>query len=1340
MSTRSSARNLFPPLDNPELTIRRRSRVDPTLLNDFKMATDRNGDPPVLDLWTIEELCQPTLNGRGGPIALISIQATNFGLKNDMIQQVQISYQFHGLPGDDANKHLDEFLHVTQSIKVNGVTDDALLLYLFPYSLTHHATAWFDRLQRNSINTFEQMEKMFLGKYFPSSMMMKLRNEITNFRQRPDESLFEAWECYKLSIDHCGTFMKRRPEECYDLIKNMTAHHNVWDTFVQLSESSSSITLSSDREIVALKAEMAEINKNLMKVLQLNQQLKAVTPSCETCGGPHSYNDFLATVGQTQNVYTVGAYQTNMTLLTNSNLELKNMFGQFMKMNTASSSGSRTLPSNIVTNSKEDLKGITTRSGNSYQGPTIPTTSSSPPEIVECETEVPNSEPVVAPIIEPVVAPVSAPKPSIPYPSRLHEQKLRDKANDQKDNFFQIFKDLNFNISFADALILMPKKSTLSSLLKMIQLHRKLITLITTRRGDILLLEAFLNDDPSLPHPTQGMYLPQIQKELKICEARNDKSSIDELLEVELNDLPPHLAYAFSKSDDKLPVIIAKDLSVEEKAALIYVLKSYKRAITWKLYNINCIDLEFYTHKILMEDEIKPAVQHQRRINPKIYDVIKKEVLKLLDARLIYQISDSPGVSPVHCVLKKGGFTVVENEDNELIPTRLVTGWHVCIDYRAENLAVDHLSRLENPHQSVLDKKEINETFPLETLNMVSFCSDSSTLWFADFANYHAGNFVVKGMSFQQKNKFFKDVKHYFWDDPFLFKICADQVIRQCVHGQEAIDILKACHNGPTGGHHGPNYTAKKVFDFDFYWPKIYHDAHDLVKSCDACQRQGKSLQRDEMSQNSIHVCEIFDVWGIDFIGPFPSSRGNKFGTPHAIISDPGTHFCNDQFAKVMLKYGVTHRPTIAYHPQTSGHVEVSNRGLKRILERTVGENRASWSDKLDDALWAFRIAFKTPIGCTLYKLVYEKACHLTIELEHKAYWALKHCNYDLWTMAAKRAYNSRDYFCQDLKTPFKLLVAIRIDLIDVACKEYSQEVLGFSMIGNPIPSTEPIVSNSSPTLTPFEESDFLLQETDAFLAIDDEPISLEIDVCYYDSEGDILLLEEFLNDDLSLLPFPPQTPKIKKRPYSYILMERLPTVVYLLAYAMHRACSKAPMVELKDLPPHLKYAFLEGDDKLPVIIAKDMKDEEKTTLIKVLKSHKQALAWQLSDIKAENLAADHLSRLENPHQSVLDKKEINETFPLEILNMESFYGDLSTLWFAANYHAGNFVVKRMPSQQKNNFFKDMKHYFWGDPFLFKICADQVIRRCVHGKEAVEILKACHNGPTGGTSWPEIHR
>nr|GFC13186.1 reverse transcriptase domain-containing protein [Tanacetum cinerariifolium] len=173
---------------------------------------------------------------------------------------------------------------------------------------------------------------------------------------------------------------------------------------------------------------------------------------------------------------------------------------------------------------------------------------------------------------------------------------------------------------------------------------------------------------------------------------KNDKSSIDEPPEVKLKDLPPHLEYAFLEGEDKLPVIIAKDISVKEKAALIKVLKSHKQAIVWKLSDIMGINQEFCTHKILMEDDFEPAVQHQRRVNPKIHDVIKKEVLKLLDAGLIYPISDSPWVSPVHCIPKKDGFTVVKNEESELIPTRLVMRWRVCIDYRKLNEATrkDH--------------------------------------------------------------------------------------------------------------------------------------------------------------------------------------------------------------------------------------------------------------------------------------------------------------------------------------------------------------------------------------------------------------------------------------------------------------------------------------------------------------------------------------------------------------------------------------------------------------------------------------------------------------------------
>nr|GEV78809.1 reverse transcriptase domain-containing protein [Tanacetum cinerariifolium] len=330
--------------------------------------------------------------------------------------------------------------------------------------------------------------------------------------------------------------------------------------------------------------------------------------------------------------------------------------------------------------------------------------------------------------------------------------------------------------------------------------------------GDILILKAFLNSDPESPPPNQKHYFPEAHKDLKVVEPKNNKSFDDEPPKVELKELPPHLEYAFLGENNKWPVIISKDLSVNEKSALIEVLKSRKKAIAWKLTNIRGIDLEFCSHKILLEDDFSPKVQSQRRVNPKIHDVFKKEVEKLLDARLIYPISDSPWVTPVHCVPKK---------------------------------EVDYLSK----------------------------------------------------------------------------------------------------------------WVEAKVLPTN--------DARVVVM--------------------------------------FLKSLIPRFGTSKAIISDRGTHFCNDQFSRVMSMYGVTHRLSTSYHPQTSGQVEVTNRGLNRILKRTVGKNRALWSDKLEDALWAFRTAYKTPISYTPYRLVYGKSGHLPLELEHKAFWALKHANFNLKTAGDHR-------------------------------------------------------------------------------------------------------------------------------------------------------------------------------------------------------------------------------------------------------------------------------------------------------------------------------------------------
>nr|GFB91318.1 reverse transcriptase domain-containing protein [Tanacetum cinerariifolium] len=177
-------------------------------------------------------------------------------------------------------------------------------------------------------------------------------------------------------------------------------------------------------------------------------------------------------------------------------------------------------------------------------------------------------------------------------------------------------------------------------------------------KGDILVLEALLNNDPE-PLSNQKDYLLTLHNDLKVIEPKTQIEE-DKLPKVELKELPPHLEYAFLGNNGEWPVIIAKDLIPNEKTDLINVLKTWKKAIAWKLTDIKGIDPEFCSHKILLEEEHSPKVQSQRRVNPKIHDVIKKEVEKLLDAGLIYPISDSPWVSPIHCVPKKGGMTVIK--------------------------------------------------------------------------------------------------------------------------------------------------------------------------------------------------------------------------------------------------------------------------------------------------------------------------------------------------------------------------------------------------------------------------------------------------------------------------------------------------------------------------------------------------------------------------------------------------------------------------------------------------------------------------------------------------------
>ncbi|GJY06402.1 reverse transcriptase domain-containing protein [Tanacetum coccineum] len=710
---------------------------------------------------------------------------------------------------------------------------------------------------------------------------------------------------------------------------------------------------------------------------------------------------------------------------------ITDMLSKFLTSNTASTSGSGTLPSNTVTNPKEDLKGITTRSGVAYKGPTIPITSS--PKVVEREPEVTKDtmpptnngstedvQPPVVPVVhhesisEPVNAPVSASMPnqkaSIPFPSRRNDERRREKANDQIEKFYEIFRDLSFEISFTDALILMPKFA--STLKTLIGNKEKLSEMARTPLNENC-SAVILNKLPKKLGDPGRFLIPCEFSGINTCNALADLGASINLMPysiwknisfLELTptcmtlELADHFVVVDFKPDPRVPLILGMSF-LKTSNALIDVyegeitLRVGREAITFNLDQIsrytanyhhmtaNRIDVidmacEEYSQEVLGFSNVissgNPTPYYDPIVStssPTLTPFGDIDFLLFEEADSFLAIEDdptSPEVDPTYYD-PDGDILLLEAILNSFVPTINLMerdselkrfsiskggpmGWRVCIDYRklneatrkdtlhcslwfinarnihyasktmteaqahytttekellvvvyafekfwsylvlsksivytdhsaikylfakkdakprlmrwilllqefdvvirdkkgAENLAADHLSRLENPHQDKLENKEITETFPLETLGSVALRVDS-TPWFADFANYHAGNFIVKGISSQQKNKFFKDVKHYFWDDPFLFKICADQMIRRCVHGKEALDILKACHNGPTGGHHGANLTAKKVFDAGFFWPTIYKDAHELVKNCDSCQRQGKISQRDEM-------------------------------------------------------------------------------------------------------------------------------------------------------------------------------------------------------------------------------------------------------------------------------------------------------------------------------------------------------------------------------------------------------------------------------------------------------------------------------------------------------------
>ncbi|GJT86621.1 reverse transcriptase domain-containing protein [Tanacetum coccineum] len=691
----------------------------------------------------------------------------NFELKHGLLTLVQ-NKQFFRHDKEDPHAHIRYFNKITSTMKFPNVPSTSVKLMLFPFSLEGAARIWLEKEPPRSILTWDDLVSKFINKFFPPSKTTNLQNEITRFQQRFDETFYEAWTRFNDLLRAC-------PHHGFSKLHQLDTFYNALNSNDQDSLNFATGGNFSDK-----------MPRDCLRIIESKYKVR------NSCNKP------FVTKGLTSD--------------------------------------------NTITNPKVDLKGITTRSSVAYQGPTIPTTSSSPPKVVErkaevikdtvlptnngstkdvqppvvqVQTQVPNSEPVVTP----VSAPMPNLKPSIPYLSRRNNERRREKANDQIEKFYKIFKDLSFKISLMDALILMPKFA--STLKALIGNKEKLSEMARTP-----LMNA---------HCSGGKLTLRVRKEavtFNLDQTSRYSSNYDDMtanridvIEMDCEEYSQEI-HGFS------------DVIVSGNPTPYYDLIVSTSSLTLTPFG----DSDFLLEKVnaflaLEDDPTSPELKvFEAKNDQSLIDEPPEVELKDLPPHLEYAFSGRIEVdkAKVDVIAKLPHPTTVKG-------VRSFLG-HAGFYRRF----IKDFSKISRPMTHLLEK------------NTPFIFSDECI------------------QAFQTLKKKLTEAPILIapdWDLPFeLMYDASDFAI-----GQEAVDILTACHSRPTGGHYDANYTAKKVFDLGFYWPTIYRDAHDLVTRCDTCQRQGKISQRDEMPQNSIQVCEIFDVWGIDFMGPFSSSRGNKY-------------------------------------------------------------------------------------------------------------------------------------------------------------------------------------------------------------------------------------------------------------------------------------------------------------------------------------------------------------------------------------------------------------------------------------------------------------------------------